>query len=204
MRSRPETVLNSPSIGLLHKTMAHKSVERDVGVNWHQRLDTPEAVGWIRQVEVEDVSVGISDGLVTKGGTVRTSGLGSCVAISLIDTRQAIGGMVHPMLPDATSQPVEEPGRFVATAVPDLISAVTTAGADHEALEASIVGGAEMLEFTASENSIGDRNVATARSLLKSADIPIIEEATGGSAGRSVRCDVTDGTVTIRTASTSE
>ena len=47
---------------------------------------------------------------------------------------------------------------------------------------------------------MGERNVAAARNALRAAAIPLVSEAVGGAAGRSVRFHVSDGRVEIRTA----
>ncbi|MGH7734590.1 MAG: chemotaxis protein CheD, partial [Gemmatimonadales bacterium] len=46
---------------------------------------------------------------------------------------------------------------------------------------------------------MGERNVVASRQALAAAGIPILAEATGGTAGRSVRLRVADGSVSIRT-----
>ncbi len=45
---------------------------------------------------------------------------------------------------------------------------------------------------------MGERNVAAARAVLRLAGIPVMREAVGGGAGRSVRFFVADGRVEVR------
>lgn len=158
---------------------------------------------WLRQVDGAAIAVGVADGAIATGGTLRTSGLGSCVAVAICDWVNAVGGLVHPMLPAPDGQPTYEPGRYVATAVPALIEAVRAEGGSLATVEAVIVGGATMIDFTTSGTSpIGERNVAMADKLLADRDITIDRRVVGGSSGRSFACDLESGEVSIREAVT--
>lgn len=159
-----------------------------------------EAPDWPRRHQGVTISVGVADGVVARGGRIRTSGLGSCVAVLLTDEQLEIGGLIHAMLPAPDEQPVDEVGRYVTTAVPSLIAAMEREGVTSEEMAATIVGGATMLEFSAVAESIGDRNTSTAESVLADADIEVVDRHVGGTSGRSVSCDLEGGEIEVHTA----
>lgn len=126
--------------------------------------------------------------------------LGSCVAIVLHDSRVAVGGMAHVLLPTPGSGTAElRPGRVVTTAVPALVEAVTALGADPDNLTAKLVGGARMFANLAVPGTLpmGQRNLTAARAELRQLGIPIIAEACGGDYGRNVDYDIAAGTVKV-------
>jgi len=47
---------------------------------------------------------------------------------------------------------------------------------------------------------IGEENITAARAELKALGIPIVAESVGGSRGRTILFDVTDGSVSVRDA----
>lgn len=181
--------------------MADQSIRHDaIPVNPVSELAAASSPSWIRHSTSATASVGVADGVVATGGSVRTSGLGSCVAVCLLDADASVGGLIHPMLPAPEHDPTMEPGRYVTSSIADLIDHAIDAGAERTRLEATIVGGATMLQFSSTEEPIGTRNVSTAESVLSSAGIPIRNRAVGGSNGRSVVCDIDEGSVSIRQA----
>ena len=126
--------------------------------------------------------------------------LGSCVAIVLHDSRAAVGGMAHVLLPTPSSGKAEAgPGRAVTTAVPALIKAVTELGADPDHLTAKLIGGARMFANLAVPGLIpmGQRNLTATRAELQQLGIPIVAEACGEDYGRNVDYDVATGMVRV-------
>lgn len=130
-----------------------------------------------------------------------TLGLGSCVAIALYDATAKVGGLAHILLPSRSlSRTSDVPGRFPQTAIPALIAEMVKLGADQRRLTARLVGGASMFANLAPPGSIqmGDRNVVACREVLNAQTIPIIAEAIGGGAGRSLWFYSGDGRIEIR------
>jgi len=78
----------------------------------------------------------------TSGDVLVSIGLGSCIGLCLIDRRRQAVGLAHVMLP--TGGPGETPGKFAPSAVPALVEEL---GAVKTALEAVLVGGAQMFSF---------------------------------------------------------
>lgn len=135
-----------------------------------------------------------------------TLGLGSCVAIMLHDAVARAGAMAHVLLPSRSlARDATNVAKFPETAVPFLVERLRELDADPRRLVAKLVGGASMFAQLTAPGSVqmGERNVAAARSALRAAAIPVVAEAVGGGAGRSVRFYVEDGRVEVRSVGTS-
>ncbi len=153
---------------------------------------------------VREVLVRVAEFRVEAADAVlATLGLGSCVAVIVHDPERRIGGMAHILLPSRSLSRSEEGlGRFPQTALPAMVDQMTGLGADRRRLTARLVGGASMFAslFPAGTMQMGDRNVIAVREVLSQLALPIVGEAVGGSAGRSVWFTVGDGTVLVRSA----
>lgn len=136
-------------------------------------------------------------------GVLFTIGLGSCVAIVLYDHEARVGGLAHAMLPRPlrTRRPAP-PGRFAATAVPELLMRMTEYGADAARVRARLAGGASMFAALLPEYGLrlGQRNVDAAREALSLAGVPLDGEEVGGEHGRSVFLDTCTGRLLVTSA----
>jgi len=146
-------------------------------------------------VRVADLQVGgVGDLLVTVG-------LGSCIAIVLHDAGARVGGLAHVLLPSpALSRPDGNPARSPHTAVPRLLELMAGRGASPRRVTARLAGGASMFAALAAPGTIqmGERNVVASRQVLHSHGIPLVGEAVGGDFGRTVRLDVSEGSLEVR------
>lgn len=135
--------------------------------------------------------------MVTKeGDNLTASAVGSCLVITLYESKLKIGGMIHAML-HHRSQPGEQPDvKYVDTAIDIALEKMRSLGAERKHLEAKLAGGANMFGFTNSD--IGKENIESARKKLKEEGIKLIGESTGGSVGRSVEFSVATGIVTVK------
>ena len=149
--------------------------------------------------------IGIAEYAVVTDETVLiTSGLGSCLGIVLHDPREMVSGMVHVMLPSVSQARDSTPAKFVDTGLPLLIDEMVGVGAGADRLRAWIVGGSEMIQFTASDGSIGSRNIEMAEQLIDEYSLQVVGSDVGGSHGRSIAFDPSTAELTIRTADDSE
>ncbi|WP_247731676.1 chemotaxis protein CheD [Halovivax limisalsi] len=147
----------------------------------------------------EPVQVGISDLAVSEGDdTLKSYGLGSCLAIALYDPETGIGGLAHTMLPDgdAADNSDVKPGKYADTAIRALLRRMVERGATYTDVEAKIAGGADMFEFQSFGDGVGRRNTAAARAELEKLGVPLVSEDVGGSFGRTV--EFTPGTGVLR------
>lgn len=148
------------------------------------------------------VKVGMADLNVAESpNKIRTTGLGSCVGITLYDKVSKIGGMAHVMLPSSTLSKGEmNLAKYADTAIPKLIADLVGKGAAQRRLIAKIAGGAQMFSFSSSNDimRIGPRNVEACKEALKLAGIPLYKEDTGGNWGRTIEIDCLTGILQIR------
>ena len=146
-------------------------------------------------VRVADLRIGGADDVLV------TVGLGSCVAIVLHDSAARVGGLAHVLLPSpALSRQDSNPAKFPQSAVPRLIELMTASGARKDRMTARLAGGASMFAALAPPGTIqmGERNLVAARQALNNCGLPLVAEAVGGDFGRTVRLQVRDGQVEVR------
>ncbi len=128
--------------------------------------------------------VGMADMDITKDpGIITTLGLGSCVGIVLYDHITKIAGLVHIMLPSSKQiKNNENKAKFADTGIQLLLSKMIERGCSKSRITAKIAGGSQMFSFQSNNEimKIGERNVIATKEILKSLNIPIIAEDTGG------------------------
>ncbi|MBW7454727.1 chemotaxis protein CheD [Paenibacillus sepulcri] len=149
------------------------------------------------------VKVGMADlNIVSDGSTLKTSGLGSCVGLTLFDERAKIAGMAHVMLPSSgiAREASFNIAKYADTAIPELIEKMKQAGAVSARLIAKMAGGAQMFAFASQSDAmrIGPRNVESCKLVLAKLSIPIQSEDTGGNYGRTIEFDGFSGVLSIR------
>jgi len=151
----------------------------------------------------DPIQVGISEFYITEEDvTLKSYGLGSCVAVALYDPESGIAGLAHVMLPDGDNNESSEenPGKFADTAIRAMLRQMVEAGATYTGVEAKIAGGSDMFEFDSFGEAVGKRNVDAAREELDKLGVPIAAEEVGGQRGRTVEFDAGTGTLSIRTS----
>jgi chemotaxis protein CheD len=146
-------------------------------------------------VRVADLQVGGA------GDVLITVGLGSCIAIVLHDPDARVGGLAHVLLPSpGLSKQDGNLAKSPHTAVPRLLELMAGRGAGPRRITARLAGGASMFAALAPPGTIqmGERNVVASRQVLNAHGIPLVAEAVGGDFGRTVRLDVSAGSLEIR------
>lgn len=151
----------------------------------------------------ELIRVGMADYKVGRDpATLISYGLGSCIGISLYDPQTKIGGLLHIMLPDSKqSKANENPAKFADTGIPLMLDAVLKLGASRSRLVAKMAGGAQMFAFANATDimKVGMRNAIASKEILKGLNIPVLAEDTGGTYGRTVAIDLTNGKYIVKT-----
>ncbi|WP_198960624.1 MULTISPECIES: chemotaxis protein CheD [unclassified Cohnella] len=137
------------------------------------------------------IKVGMADLNIAEGGAVlKTTGLGSCVGLTLFDPDLRIGGMAHIMLPssDIAREGQLNIAKYADTAVPELVNRLRSRGAAIHRLIAKMAGGAQMFAFMGGADTmrIGPRNVEATKLELERFSIRLVSEDTGGNYGRTV------------------
>jgi chemotaxis protein CheD len=157
---------------------------------------------------MEIVKVGMADLKITSApNRLRTTGLGSCVGITLYDPQKHLAGMAHVMLPssDLSRGPINV-AKFADTAIPELLRRLEGEGASRTRIVAKMAGGAQMFAFSAQSDvmRIGPRNVEACKAVLTQYKIPLVSEDTGGNVGRTVEIDSLTGILYVRTINQEE
>lgn len=129
-------------------------------------------------------------------------GLGSCIGLVIVDDRGPVAAMAHVVLPESNGNGAAA-GKFADTAVPQLISELTSIGATRSRLSAVIVGGAQMFA-TAGKLDVGNRNEHAVREGLRAHGIPVRAADTGGNSGRTMRVYLESCRVTCKQAGRDE
>lgn len=148
--------------------------------------------------------VGISDYCAALSpDSIVTVGLGSCVGIAIYDNVKKIAGLAHIMLPISTAfKDATNVKKFADTCIPLLVKDMERKGAVRKNMVAKIAGGANM--FKMSGETIGERNAQAVIDTLRSLNIPIKAKDIGGSAGRTIRVDASNGNVYVKKVGTGE
>lgn len=149
-----------------------------------------------------EIKVGISDlNVATKGDTLVTFALGSCVGICIYDSVKKIAGLSHIMLPNSTDfAGSKDIKKYADTAIPELIRQMELRGAKRICMSAKIAGGARMFKNVSNNSldSIGDRNIVAVKKTLAVHRIPIRAEDTGLDFGRTQYFSSENGVMTIK------
>jgi chemotaxis protein CheD len=138
----------------------------------------------------------------SRGEVLKTTGLGSCVGLSLFDPKMRIAGLAHVMLPSssiARETPINV-AKYADTAIPELIERMLAQGASMRSIQAKMAGGSQMFTLPGQSDSlrIGPRNVESCLLKLEQYKIPLLSQDTGGNFGRTIEFSSDNGILTIR------
>lgn len=124
---------------------------------------------------------------------IRTSALGSCVAVVAYDFFHKIGGLAHIMLPGRS--PKNQTGnnqlKYAENAIALQLQLMIECGAKVDRIIAVLAGGANVLNKP-NDTICGD-NIYSVKQTLAEANIPVMAEATGANLRRSITLDVKEG-----------
>ncbi len=109
--------------------------------------------------------------------------VGSCVAVSVFDRKQKVGGMNHFQFPymDDLQQAT---ARYGNVSVSFLINMMLAVGSKPSHLEAQIIGGAFQPDI--SPENIGQDNIKVAKKILAGKKVRVVSEDVGGKKGRKI------------------
>ena len=149
---------------------------------------------------------GIGDAVVSKDPTaeIKTFGLGSCVALIVLDPRVRGAGLVHIALPEAKTNPEKAqtlPGYFADTGIPYLFEKMAGIGSQiHPGLVVKMIGGAKMAESD-SLFLVGERNINAIKKIMWGMNLIIRASDTGMNFSRTVTVNVATGKCLVHDAS---
>ncbi len=137
-----------------------------------------------------------------------TYALGSCLGITMYDPVAKVGGLVHVMLPDSTidrNKAEKQPGMFVDTGVPALLTRMTEKGAQKTRLRVAVAGGAAQRLAGKDHFQIGERNYKAFEQLVASQGLRLIASDVGGTnLARTMTLAVATGSVEIKSDGTAK
>lgn len=148
------------------------------------------------------ISVGIGELAVSNrpNDTIKTYGLGSCIAVVIYDRRLRVGGLLHVVYPESSSngeRAVNQPAYFVDTGVPLLLKKMGLPGARNKReILIRLAGGASMMDPNGRFN-IGKRNALAVKRELWKAGLGVYAEDIGGTISRTTWIDIAGGEMTI-------
>ena len=152
---------------------------------------------------MKQINVGIGELAVSKDPDVKikTFGLGSCVAIIVLDPKARGVGLIHIALPESNinlEKAEKQPAYFADTGIPYLISEMAKLGSNPkgQGMIVKLVGGAQVMDPNQRFN-IGKRNILAIKKILWSHHLGVVAEETGGHISRTVDVAVATGRVTI-------
>lgn len=151
------------------------------------------------------LGVGDIGATAMRGESLRTIGLGSCVAVIILDPVTHCIAMDHVALPDSSTSPERakaKPGHFADTGLPALLQLMAKEGSSPTGRGkiVKLVGGANVMDPNNTFN-IGKRNVLAIKKSLWALGMGAIAEDIGGHISRTVQVDVESGRVVISSPS---
>lgn len=136
----------------------------------------------------------------TKGATLKTYALGSCIAVVILDPQTRTVGMVHVALPDSAIKPEKVatlPGYFADTGIPALFEQMKRCGTKGpQGLIVKLAGGAQIMDQNNTFN-IGKRNALAAKKILWSFGLAAVAEDLGENYSRTVTLATDTGIMTL-------
>jgi chemotaxis protein CheD len=121
--------------------------------------------------------------------------LGSCVSVCLWDRKTRVGGMNHYLLPEIVNEARSLDGGIGSTRM--MIRSMTQKFSVIKNVEAKIYGGSNRFFTDKSFLNVGNQNIMAAKFVLEEAGIPIVQEDTGGKAGRKIYFNTYTGMVRV-------
>ncbi|CAG7623739.1 chemotaxis protein CheD [Paenibacillus allorhizosphaerae] len=149
------------------------------------------------------IKVGMADlNVASMTGVLKTTGLGSCVGVTLYDAYAKVAGMAHVMLPSSeiAREGAVNIAKYADTAIPELIRLMEALGGQTRRMVAKLAGGAQMFAFANQNDTmrIGPRNVESCKEQLQRFAIAVKGEDTGANYGRTIELDCATGILVIR------
>lgn len=161
----------------------------------------PPLTTWVIPQAKKALVVGVADMVSSNDSSAElvTYSLGSCLGVCVYDPVRKAGGLLHLMLPDSSISPEKaatQPHMFVDTGVPRLFKSVYSLGGDRSRVLVKVAGGAQFFNKNDTFN-IGERNFNALQALLAKNGYSIHAQEVGGFCSRTLRMDLSNGTVTI-------
>ncbi len=148
---------------------------------------------------MDRISIKMGELKVIGNPNVLTSGaIGSCVVVTIYDSKKKIGGLAHTMLSSSNQKIIGNPYKYSEIAIDEILKQMEAKGSRKKDMEAKLIGGAELFS---NKNptlfGIGNKNVEAIKNKLNKEGIEISAFSTGGSIGRQVEFDLKNGIIKV-------
>ena len=135
----------------------------------------------------ELVTISIGEYYASKGSTIISTLLGSCVAVCLYDKENHIGGMNHILMPGKPDMgKYDASARYGINAMELLINAIMKLGGNRKKIIAKTFGGANVLPSISEDRAIGLKNIQFVVDFLGEEKIKIVSRDFGGNDTRKI------------------
>ncbi|HHE37811.1 MAG TPA: hypothetical protein ENL20_04480 [Candidatus Cloacimonetes bacterium] len=129
-----------------------------------------------------------------KDTILRSSAIGSCLAIAAYDKNIQVGALAHVMLPGkAPEHKKNQKTRYAADALDELIRKMDLLGSKEKNIEVCLAGGANVLKKK--DDTINRININSVEEVLKKRKIKVKARSLGGTERRSITLNVETGCV---------
>lgn len=144
----------------------------------------------IYNVNTGDVKIASNEGIL------RSSALGSCVAIVAFDPVKRIGGMAHIMVSGKSpNEDDDAPTRYSMNGIDALLSGMIQEGSEKDSIKTCIIGGGNVLRRK--NDTIAEDNIGSVIDILIERNLPIMARSIGGFERRSVLFDIKNASLMI-------
>ncbi|MCP4540007.1 MAG: chemotaxis protein CheD [Chloroflexi bacterium] len=151
------------------------------------------------------VFLGMGQVHISAKPTVITTVLGSCISITMFNRRSEIGGMCHGLMPCCTDTKAcdEDPlecFKFVDCSIWHMVEQFQMRGIAPKDIEVKMFGGASIFGTIpdASNLSVGDQNVKSAKQVITEAGLNLVSFDVGGTSGRKILFYTHNGRVLLK------
>ncbi|OGI11495.1 MAG: hypothetical protein A2Y40_01585 [Candidatus Margulisbacteria bacterium GWF2_35_9] len=155
-----------------------------------------------------EISVGLGEMKFSNdiNDVITAHGLGSCISVTIYDSRIHLGGMIHIVLPSiVASSGAIVLERFADTGLPLFIKKFTALGGSLIYSSVKIAGGAYMFKGVKNDGlGVGHKNIQAVQETLEGLGLKIYNQDIGGTHGRTVKLFIKDGKVVSRIIGMSE
>lgn len=136
---------------------------------------------------------------VTNKKEIITTILGSCISVCLYDKINKVSGMNHFLLPINPSTSItnneytfnnsfyeSDSLRYGAYSMELMMNDIIKKGGEKKFLQAKIFGGGNIISFSGTTETIGEKNITFILTYLRTEGIDIISKNVGGNIGRKI------------------
>jgi len=136
-------------------------------------------------------------------GVIRSTPLGSCVAVIAYDKTTKIGGIAHTMLPGKSpTEDKAEENKYAENAIENLLVELKSLGSNQANIEICLVGGANVLRKE--NDAIVDNLILSTFKILEQKKLSIKRTSLGGFERRTAKLILHSGVVTFTLGDKSE